>query len=601
MTVFLEAIVPGPWWHPLTFESERPVERGTRLSVLVAGKSRIGFATGTMSDSPPQGDFKIRKVKEIIDPTPPLGWELFEMAFRMGRHFLCGPGEALKVIAPAHILAGEPREGLPKMAPPGSVFSEAHCFHPSLEDRVEGYRGILLSQKGGALVIFPDREGASSFWNGLPEELKKDGVLWTSNSGTGARERWDRVRMGDFRLVVGSPSAVFAPLVYLQTIIIEDEGNPSYYSERFPFFNARSVAGSRARLWKGSVIYGGGIPSARSYLKGLSQPAPLQSGKYLFISMRDARDLAVPGVKDPLPVSDAILTRTLEVLRDRGITIWILDRKGYSSGVACGECGRPLTCGSCGLPLRWDDDRGIFRCSFCGEEKPVTDLCPFCGGRSLQGSRPGLEGAKIVAETMLGGDLPVHIWHADIPRAASSKKRMIKDLADGGIVIGSRRSLELCDSLSIPLVCWLDADSLASAPNFDSSVRAFRAVWESAWRGMGHHGRKVLIQSRRPRTGWQVGLVAGWDHFWSNELEERKKLDLPPWKYLVQISNLAGNKERIKAVLQEKGYEALDPGGMEDVVWLKCDELDGLRRTLEPFFQISGSPKGFPRISLRSE
>jgi len=118
---------------------------------------------------------------------------------------------------------------------------------------------------------------------------------------------------------------------------------------------------------------------------------------------------------------------------------------------------------------------------------------------------------------------------------------------------------------------------------------------------MGHHGRKVLIQSRRPRTGWQVGLVAGWDHFWSNELEERKKLDLPPWKYLVQISNLAGNKERIKAVLQEKGYEALDPGGMEDVVWLKCDELDGLRRTLEPFFQISGSPKGFPRISLRSE
>ncbi|HON33507.1 MAG: hypothetical protein WBJ42_06935 [Thermovirgaceae bacterium] len=601
MTVFLEAIVPGPWWHPLTFESERPAERGARLSVSVAGKSRIGFATGATSDSPPQGNFKIRKVKDIIDSTPPLGWELFETALRVGRHFLCGPGEALKVIAPAHILSGVPQGELPKMAAPGSALSETHCFLPFLGDRVEEYRRLLLSQKGGSLVLFPDREGASSFWKGLPEELKKDGVLWTSNSGPGARKRWDRVRMGDFRLVVGSPSAVFAPLVSLQTVIIEDEGSPSYYSERFPFFNARSVAGSRARLWKGAVVYGGSIPSARSYLKGLSQPDPPQSEKYLFISMRDARNMAVTGVKDPLPVSDAILNRTLEVVRDKGTTIWVLDRKGYSSGVACGECGRPLTCGSCGLPLRWDDDRGIFRCGFCGEEKPVTDLCPFCGRRSLQGSRPGLEGAKIVAETMLGGDLPVHLWHADVPRAASSRKRMVEDLAGGGIVVGSRKSLELCDYLSVPLVCWLDADSLASAPFFDSSARAFRAVWESAWRGWGHPGRKVLIQSRRPRTGWQVGLVAGWDHFWSKELEERKKLDLPPWKYLVQITNLAGNKERIKAVLLEKGYETLDPGGPVDMVWLKCGELDGLRGTLAPFFQISGSPRGFPRISLRSE
>ena len=601
MTVFLEAIVPGPWWHPLTFESERPAERGTRLSVPVAGKSRIGFATGVMADSPPQGDFKILKVKEIIDPLPPLGWELFETALRVGRHFLCGPGEALKVIAPAHILSGEFRGELSKMAAPGAAFSENYCFLPFLGDRVEEYKSLLLSRGGGALVLFPDREGASSFWKGLPPEVKKDGVLWTANSGPGARKRWDRVRMGDFRLVVGSPSAVFAPLVSLQTVIIEDEGNPSYYSERFPFFNARSVAGFRARLWKGNVVYGGSIPSARSYLKGLSQPAPPQSEKFLFISMRDARNMIVPGVKDPLPVSDAILNRTLEVVRDKGTTIWVLDRKGYSSGVTCGECGRPLTCGSCGLPLRWDDDRGIFRCGFCGEEKPVTDLCPFCGGHSLQGSRPGLEGAKIIAETVLGRDLPVHLWHADIPRAASSRKKVIEDLAGGGIVVGSRKSLELCDHLTVPLVCWLDADSLASAPFIDSSVRAFRAVWESAWRGWGHPGRKVLIQSRRPRAGWQVGLVAGWDHFWPRELEERKKLDLPPWKYLVEITNLAENKERIKTALLKKGYEALDPGGPEGMVWLKCDELDELRGTLAPFFQISGSTRGFPRISLRSE
>ena len=111
----------------------------------------------------------------------------------------------------------------------------------------------------------------------------------------------------------------------------------------------------------------------------------------------------------------------------------------------------------------------------------------------------------------------------------------------------------------------------------------------------------MLIQSRHPRSGWQIGLVAGWGHFWSNELEERKKLDLPPWKYLVEITNLGSNKERIKAVLLERGYEALDPGGSEEMIWLKCSELEGLRKILTPFFQISGSARGFPRISLRSD
>jgi len=601
VTVFLEAIIPGPWWHPLTYESEKPVERGVRLSVLVAGKKRVGFATGARLDPSHQRAFRILEVQGIIDAFPPLGWELFETAHRVGSHFLCGPGEALKVIAPSHILAGKPSGDLPKMAPPHRAFNETYCFLPFSGNREEEYRRLLFSKKGGILVLFPSREGASSFWKGLPSEIKKEGVLWTTNSGPSARKRWDRVRMGEVRLVVGSPSAVFAPLVSIDLVIVEDEGNPAYYSERYPFFSARSVAGSRARLWGAAIVYGGSVPSARTFLKGPSQPVSPPSGKYQFISMRDARSMNVPGVKEPLPVSDLVLGRTLEVVRGKGTAIWILDRKGYSSGVTCGECGRTLTCEKCGLPLRWDDDRQVFRCGFCGVEKPVTDLCPFCGGRSLQGLRPGLEGARMIAENVVGEEFSVHAWHADIPRSASYRRKLIEDLADGGIVVGSRKSLELCDFLPVPLVSWLDADSLAAAPFFDSPLRAFRTIWESAWRGEGHSERKVLIQSRHPRSGWQIGLVAGWGHFWSNELEERKKLDLPPWKYLVEITNLGSNKERIKAVLLERGYEALDPGGSEEMIWLKCSELEGLRKTLTPFFQISGSARGFPRISLRSD
>ncbi|NLO55540.1 MAG: hypothetical protein GX108_00560, partial [Thermovirga sp.] len=181
MTVFLEAIIPGPWWHPLTYESEKPVERGVRLSVLVAGKKRVGFATGARLDPSHQRAFRILEVQGIIDAFPPLGWELFETAHRVGSHFLCGPGEALKVIAPSHILAGKPSGDLPKMAPPHRAFNETYCFLPFSGNREEEYRRLLFSKKGGILVLFPSREGASSFWKGLPSEIKKEGVLWTTN------------------------------------------------------------------------------------------------------------------------------------------------------------------------------------------------------------------------------------------------------------------------------------------------------------------------------------------------------------------------------------------------------------------------------------
>jgi len=599
--VFLEVIVPGPWWHPLTYEWDRPAERGVRLSVPVAGRTRTGFATGTVSGTPPAASFRILKAKEILDDSPPLGWELFETALRLGRHFLCGPGEALKVVSPDHILAGEPTGDLPRPAPPGESFSESQCFLPSFGDRKEEYLRSILSSKAGVLVLFPEREGASSFWKGLPPEVKREGVLWTSSSGVAARKRWERVRTGEARIVVGSPAAAFAPLPSMDLVIVEDEGNPAYNSERFPYFNSRSVAGSRARLWGAGLIYGGSVPSARSFLKGASWPGSNGPGKYVFVSLRDARRITVPGVNEPLTVSDTALSRTRETVQEKGTVIWVLDRKGYSSTVICGECGRLLTCERCGLPIRWDDGRQVFTCTCCGKENPVSDLCPSCGGRSLQGSRPGLEGARMVAESVLGEDLPLFTWHADVRQTVSSRKKMIEGLAGGGVVVGSRKSLEICDFLSVPLICWLDADSAAGAPFFDSRVRAFRMIWESAWRGPGHDGRTVVVQSRRPRTGWQKGLVAGWDYFWKNELEERRVLDLPPWRYLVEIANLGESKERIKGLLIEKGIEPLDPGSSMDMIWVKCSDLEGLRKTLAPLFIISGSSRVFPRISLRSD
>lgn len=190
------------------------------------------------------------------------------------------------------------------------------------------------------------------------------------------------------------------------------------------------------------------------------------------------------------------------------------------------------------------------------------------------------------------------MWHADIRQEVTSRRKIVKGLSSGGLVVGSRKSLELCDALPVDLVCWLDADSAVNAPFYDAKSTAFRMIWESAWRGDAHASRTVLIQSRVPGTGWQRGLAIGWDYFWEMEIEERKDLGLPPWRYLLEIRNLGSKKNRARDFLSSSGLESLDPGPSEDVLWVRCESLAPARKSLEPFFRISESGRGFPRITL---
>ncbi|MDO9508786.1 MAG: hypothetical protein Q7I97_05510 [Thermovirgaceae bacterium] len=597
--MFIEVIVPGPWWHPLTYEFDESCIRGIRLIVPVRGLDRVAFATGLSGESPPSGHFRIQRAKRVLDNTPPLGWELFETAGRLGRHFLCGFGEALKAVAPGKIISGGEIKAFPEIkAPPAGNFREEFCDAPNFDDRARRYTELINCGTGRVLALFPEKETACFFWKNLPGDLREQSLCWTSNSGPAAMDNWERTRSGEVRVVVGSPAALFAPLPSIEAVIVDDEGNPSYRSRRFPFIHARIAAGSRAQLWGSRFVLGGGVPSSKSFFRNPRRCPESPGDRMIFVDIGKSRKIMVPGIQSPLPVSDSALKRTQAIVAEKKTALWILDRKGYAGGVTCDECGRIMICGSCGLPVRWDDSEGLFRCGFCGATRPRTEICPFCGGVSLQGLKAGLESLQKIGENVLGENCPVFTWHADIKQAASSRKAIVKKLSSGGLVVGSRKTLELCDHMAVDLVCWLDADSAVNSPFYDARSVAFRMIWESAWRGTGHSERTVLLQSRVPGTGWQKGLLIGWDHFWRVELDERKELDLPPWRFLLEIKNLGKNKPRARDLAVSSGLECLDPDPSGDILWVRCENLSVARKSLEPLFCISESGKGFPRISL---
>jgi hypothetical protein len=138
------------------------------------------------------------------------------------------------------------------------------------------------------LVLFPEREGASSFWKGLPPEVKREGVLWTSSSGVAARKRWERVRTGEARIVVGSPAAGFAPRPSMDLVIVEAEGNPAYNSERFPYFNFGALRVRGPACGAQAPDTRRERPLARSFLKGAHGRDQVETGSK-FCILREAR------------------------------------------------------------------------------------------------------------------------------------------------------------------------------------------------------------------------------------------------------------------------------------------------------------------------
>ena len=592
MTAYVDVFLPGPWWNPLTYISTGTLREGARVVVPMGRGRRVGFARP--SSCPPKG-MEMRSLERIIDDIPPLGGELWSLAHWLSARSLCGLGAALRLISPAPLLRGEVFDPTAPAQVGSGGLSERLLFDVDEEGRWSAYREELEALEGEGLVLFPEEISAHRFWDSLPKSLRARGVLWPRSSGRGRWEAWQRVRRGEVSLVVGSPSALFAPLQALSLVIVEEEGHGSYQSLGRPFFNGRSVAAERARLASARLVLGGSLPSARLYLsRRPSSPRPPRD-KVRLVDLRSAQGAVLPGLRDSLKLSETLVEETLSVVNEGKKALWILDRKGYAAEVACEECGSPLLCLRCTTPCRLG--AGELQCPLCGERQPLPERCPSCGGGLLQGNRPGLEALQTLALAVTGRAFPVGLWHADLGQEKKRRLELARDLAQGGVVVGSRGTLSLCDEGGVALVGWIDADGEARKPFFDARHHAFRMIWESCWRGPDGPSRRVVLQSRSPGIGWQQGLRGGWDLFWRGELEERRDLDLPPFAALVEID---GGRQRgpLLEALQAKGLDPLEGDTAQAPIWLSCRRLSSLREALEPFFDIGRSRRGFPKIQV---
>jgi primosomal protein N' (replication factor Y) len=369
-------------------------------------------------------------------------------------------------------------------------------------------------------------------------------ILHSGLSDKERAEHWRRIRRGEARAVVGTRSAVFAPVANLALIIVDEEQDSSYKQEETPRYHARNVAVMRAKFNDATVVLGSATPSLESYFNA-------KKNRYALIDMPDRVE------KRPLPEVDLVDMRqefqetgTEQVVSRKLIeeirlrldrkeqAMVLLNRRGYSPVVLCRACGKTLECRNCAVAMTHHKLGRRMECHYCGYTAAVPKSCSFCGSDYVYFLGTGSE--KL--EELLHGYFPqarIARLDRDTVRGHADFERVLGALNAGelDLLVGTQMIAKGHDVHGVTLVGVIGADMALGLPDFRAAERTFQLLTQVAGRaGRGYVPGKVILQTYFPEH-YAVQYAARHDFagFYEKELRFRSWMHYPPYSSLVNV------------------------------------------------------------------
>jgi primosomal protein N' (replication factor Y) (superfamily II helicase) len=367
------------------------------------------------------------------------------------------------------------------------------------------------------------------------------------HSGLGDNERareWWRVRQGEARLVVGTRSAVFAPLENLGLVIVDEEQEASYKQNEAPRYHGRDTAIMRAKLERALALLGSATPSLESFHHA-------RQGKYRLIELGgrvENRPLARVEIVDlreefrqaerALPVSNRLVDAIAARLERGQQALVLINRRGYSWFVLCRSCGAAVECRNCSIALTYHKRRGRLLCHYCGFAAPVPKLCPKCRSEHLYFFG---EGAEHIEE-YLSQKLPrARIARLDRDTVGSRRayQQVLGAFAAGSLdlLVGTQMVAKGHDFQRVTLVGVVSGDRTLALPDFRAAERTFQLLTQVAGRaGRGDLPGEVLVETYHPEH-YAIQHAARQDYpsFFEQELRFRRLMHYPPFTALANV------------------------------------------------------------------
>jgi primosomal protein N' (replication factor Y) (superfamily II helicase) len=372
-------------------------------------------------------------------------------------------------------------------------------------------------------------------------------------------EQWHRIKRGEARVVVGTRSAVFAPVSNLALIIVDEEQDASYKQEETPRYHARDVAVLRAKMADAVVVVGSATPSLESYFNA-------KANKYMLLELPDRveqrplPDVEIVDMRQEFQETghEQVISRKLAAeirqrLDRKEQVMVLLNRRGYSPLVLCRSCGKTLECKNCAIALTHHKRSHRMECHYCGCTAPVPKTCVHCGSEYVYFLGTGSE--KL--EELLHGMFPqarIGRLDRDTVRGREDFERALNALNAGelDLLVGTQMIAKGHDIHGVTLVGVVGADAALGFPDFRAAERTFQLLTQVAGRaGRGKTPGKVVLQTYFP-DHYAVQYAAQHDFigFYEKELRFRSWMRYPPYSAL---ANVLVRSDRLDEALQWSG------------------------------------------------
>ena len=367
-------------------------------------------------------------------------------------------------------------------------------------------------------------------------------------------DQWKRIRRGEVRVVLGTRSAVFAPLPDLGLIIIDEEQEGSYQSENPPRYHARDIAQFRCAQRGALMLLGSATPTVETayYAK---------KGRYQVFSLhRRFNDLPLPRVlladmKDELRQgNESAIGSTLRAELAKNLvrgeqSILFLNRRGSARMLLCGECGYVPQCPRCSVPMTYHSANERLMCHYCGHSEPVMERCGECGGLM---KRVGAGTQRVEQElSALFPEAKVLRMDADTVNAARSHETLLREFEEKNIpiLLGTQMVAKGLDFERVTLVGVLDADLSLYAQNYHAAERTYSLLAQVVGRaGRGAREGRAVIQTYHPENE-VIRAAARQDYgaFYRSELRMRRLRRYPPFADLYTLTVSGSEEHRVIA------------------------------------------------------
>ncbi len=542
--------VEGPFDYLIPEESRASAAVGQRVSVLFNRRKMTGFIVDLRQTSHFK---KLNSILSFLDTTPSLDEKALQLTKQISEHYGCSWGEAITTYLPPVLRrSGKTQLSVPEKHMDSSSGAEHTFVHDqSRDEKWEFLREKIekvIATNQSVIILVPELVIGKEIATKL--DRKDIFILEKKLPVKQEMEQWVKMKKGETSIVIGTRSAIFAPIPDLGLIIIYDEEHDFYKEEQSPYYDARHVAQTRAKLENCPVMFMSAAPSAETW-----KETQKKGWETIILQGSQLSIVQVVDMSNYNPQKTSILSFPLQnnmrtFLEEKKKIVLFMNRRGFAGITRCNQCGFTIKCTRCDVNLTYLQSKNHMICRHCDFTQDLPKICPSCHGNYLRSMGKGIEKLREEASRIFPGAIVAN-YDKDNPNFPTY----------ANIIIATQTILKVKEKKTFDFIAVLNLDSELYHMDYRCAQKTFTLLIH-----LKNMAKEKLMVQTYMTDNYVLKAVRkmSFGGFYREELQHRKDLGFPPYKHLV-IIRLRGDKEEDVFTQSSLVFEELNKIRTEDI------------------------------------